>query len=146
MEQSRKNLKISSIVVLIFAGFSLLQIVAELLFGELNNAAIPEGGPNNVLLITKIFLLAVSVLLLLPSVYVGVKGLKVAKRPDSSKSHIILAVILLVFAALGLVEPAIGFVKQGELTDNLSSLFGALLEVVIYFEYIQYARAVAKKN
>ena len=58
MEQSRKQLKLTSIVVLVLAGFSMLQIVGELLFGELSNPAIPEGAPDNILLITKIFLQA----------------------------------------------------------------------------------------
>ena len=53
MEQSRKNLKLSSIAVLALALFSMLQLVSELLFGDFNQAAIPEGAPDNILLITR---------------------------------------------------------------------------------------------
>ena len=144
--ETRNHLKVSSIVILLFAGFSLLQIVSELLFGELNNASIPDGAPNNILLITKIFLLCVSVLLLIPSVYVGVKGLKVAKKPDSSKGHIVLATIILVIAVLNLIDPVLGFINKEDFTETLGAAFSVLLEIVIYFDYVKYAKAVAKEN
>ena len=103
--EKRKHLKWSSVAVLAFAVFTLLELVSEILLGELNNAEIPEGAPSNVLLITKIFLLCVSVLLTLPGLYVGFKGLKMAKTPDNSKGHIVWAKILLVIAVLSLVSP-----------------------------------------
>ena len=98
MEQTQKSLKLSSIFVLLFAGLSMVEIVAELLFGEINSVVIPEGAPENILMITKIILLAVSLLFLLPQLYIGIKGLKIAKCPDSSKGHIIWAAILLTFS------------------------------------------------
>ena len=144
--ETRKHLKISSIVILIFAGSSLLQILSEILFGELNNAAIPEGAPGNVLLITKIFMLCVSVLLLLPSIYVGVKGLKMAKKPDGSKGHIVWATIIFVIAVLSLIDPVLGFINNEGTTETIGALFSVLLEIVIYLDYIKYAKAVAKEN
>lgn len=144
MEQSKKNLRVSSIVVLVFAGLTLLQIVSELLLGELNEATIPEGAPDNILLITKIILLAVTVALLLPQIYIGCKGLRVAKNPDSSKAHIVWAVILLVFSVLGLISPVVNMIEQGGIYENTATLLSVLLEVVIYFEYIKYAKEVSK--
>ena len=144
MEQTRKNLKTSSWVVLIFAALSLLQIIGELLWGELNSAQIPAGAPENTLQITKIFLLVITVLLLLPKVYVGVKGLRVAKKPNTSKGHIIWAGIILVFAVLDLIDPVVAIVKSGNVREHISALASILLEVAIYGEYIKYARDVAK--
>ena len=45
MEKNRKNLKITSIVLLIMAGSSMLNILGEIFFGEFNGAAIPNGAP-----------------------------------------------------------------------------------------------------
>ena len=146
MEQTRKNFKISSIVVLALAGFSLLQIVFEILFGEINSAAIPEGAPDNILLITKIFLLSVAALLLIPNVYIGIKGLRIAKKPNSSKGHIVWAIILLVFAVLSLIDPVVNFVKNGGVYENLSSFLSLAVEVLVYFEYIKYGMEIAKAN
>lgn len=144
MEQSRKNLKLSSIAVLALFGFSFLQIVAELIFGELNNATIPEDAPENILLITKIFLFSFGLLLTLPSIYIGIKGLRIAKKPNASKGHIIWAIILFVIAALSLISPVIDFVNNGFKNGNISGFFSILLEVAVLFEYIQYAVSVRK--
>lgn len=144
MEKATKQLKQSSIFVLLFAGLSLLQIIGFLLWGDLNSAEIPEGSPENILLITKIFLLSLSVVMLLPKIYVGFKGLKIAKNPTPAKAHLFWAVIILVFNVLNLIEPAVAAVKNGISYDSATSFFSVLLDVVIIYEYIMHARAVAK--
>ena len=141
---SRKGLKISSIVVLIFAGVSVLNIVSELLFGDLNNAEIPAGSPDNILLITKIILLAVSFVLLLPQIYIGLKGLKLAKYPDSSRLHIVIGIILLVLTAVDLISPMISVIKMESVFQNVSEFLGVIVEVMVYYEYVKYARAVSQ--
>ena len=144
MEQSRKQFKIASLVVLIFTAFTLVNLIAEIFYGDLSNAALPEGAPSNALAVTQIFVLVFSFVMLLPQVYIGWKGLRVAKNPDDSKGHIIWAAILLGFAVLGLIEPVIALIQQGGTYGNISDLFGGLLDVIIFYEYIQYARAVLK--
>ena len=144
MEQTRKNLKLSSIAVLALAVFSLLQIVSELLYGELNNAVIPEGAPENILPITKIVLFSVALLLTLPSIYIGIKGLRIAKKPNSSKGHIVWAIILLVFASLSLIEQGVGFIHNGFNFENISAFCSIVVEVAVFVEYIRFAIAVRK--
>lgn len=146
MEQTRKHLKISSLIVLLFAALSLLNIVSELLFGDLNNATIPEGSPDNILLITKIILLVFSLVLLAPQIYIGFKGLKMAKNPDSSKAHIVWAIILFVLSIVGLISPAIAIVKQDNVFEHVSEFFSIVLEAVIFYDYIRCARAVSKEK
>ena len=144
MEQTKKSLKITSIIVLVLAGLTLLNVIFELILGELTKAEIPEGSPDNILLITQIFLLVVTVLLLLPQVYIGLKGLKMAKTPDASKGHIIWGIILLAWAVFGMISPLIAVIKQEAVSDNVSTLLSMLVEVTAFFEYVKYARAVAK--
>lgn len=146
MNNTRKHLKFSSLAILALAGFSLVNIVSELLFGELNSAEIPAGSPDNVLLITKIILMTLSFLCLLPQVYIGIKGLKVAKNPDSSKGHIVLGTILLVFAIIGLVSPLVAVIKQDSVFENASALLSILIEAAFLYDYVKYARAVAEAN
>ena len=145
MEQTRKNLKLSSIVVLVLAGFSMLQVVSELLFGELSNAIIPEGGPDNILLITRIFLFSFALLLTSPSIYIGIKGLRIAKKPNSSKGHIVWGIILLVLASLSLISPVADFMNNGFKYDYLSEFLSIAVEITVFFEYIKYAIALRKK-
>ena len=146
MENSKKNLKIMSFVIIALAALTFINITLELYFGELNNAAIPEGAPENILSITKAILLSVSLFLLLPQVYLGEKGLRVAKNPDSSKGHIVWAAILMVFAAIGLIDPIVALINQGEKFENFSALLSILTEAAVYFEYLKYAREVRKQG
>ena len=146
MEQTRKHLKFSSLAILALAGFSLINTVSELLVGELNYAEIPAGSPDNILLIAKIILMAVSLVCILPQVYIGIKGLKVAKNPDSSKAHIVWGMILLALAVIGLVSPLVAIMKQDAVLENASALLSILIEVAFLYDYVKYARAVARAN
>ena len=144
MEQSRKYLKLSSIAVLALAFFSMLQLVSELLFGDINQATIPEGAPDNILLITRIILFAVAFLLMLPNIYIGIKGMRIAKKPNASKAHIVWAIILLAFACLNIIEPVVTCVSDGMKSENISAVLSIAVEITVFFEYIKYAMAVRK--
>ena len=115
-----------------------------LLFGELSNATIPEGAPDNILLITRIFIFSFALLLMLPGIYIGIKGLRIAKKPNSSKGHIVWGIILLVLASLSLISPVVDFINNGFKYDYLSEFLSIAVEVAVFFEYIKYAIALRK--
>ena len=145
MEQSRKNLKNSSIIVLALAGLSVLNILFELFLGELNNATFPEGAQGNVVLIAQIFILVVSVLMLLPHAYIGIKGLKIAKKPNSSIGHIVWGIILVVFTAAGLISPLVSFLQgNGEAFGNISEFLSIAVDVAVLVGYVKFAMNVRK--
>ena len=144
MIQNRKQLKTSSIVVLIFAALTLIKIIADVWYMDFSIVEIPEGLPDNTIMIVKIIFAAISFVCLLPQVYIGCKGLKMAKAPDSSRAHIVWGTILLVFAVIGLFSPAFAIIKQEEVSENVSTLFSVLLEVIVFYEYVKYARLVQK--
>ena len=145
MEQARKHLKTSSMIVLALAGLTLLNLLFELFFGELSSAAIPEGSPDNILLITQIFVLVVSLLMLLPQFYIGFKGLKVAKNPDASKGHIIWGTIVFVFAVMGLISPLFALIRgDGEAFGNVSEVLSIAVDVMVLYDYVKAAKAVRK--
>ena len=140
MEHSRKQLKISSYLVLLFALISLIEVIAALILEDFG-----AGGEAtaNVVMITKIIIMAVTVIFLIPQVYVGVKGLKIANNPNSSKTHITWATVLFVFSVVSLIAPIMGFINKSG-SDNVRTLFGLLLEATIYLEYIIEAKKVAE--
>lgn len=149
MEQSRKNLKNASIIVLALAGLSLLNILFELflgeLSGELNNATFPEGAQENVVLIAQIFILVVSVLMLLPHAYIGIKGLKIAKKPNSSIGHIVWGIILVVLTAVGLISPLVSFLQgNGEAFANVAEFLSVAVDVAVLVGYVKFAMDVRK--
>ena len=148
MEKTRNNLKTVSIVVLALAGLSLLNTLFELFFGELkaelNSATAPAGSPDNIVFITQIFLLVISFLILLPHAYIGFKGIKIAKTPDSSKAHIIWGIILLVFTAAALISPFLALIQGGNAFENIAELCSILVDVAVLVQYVSLASAVRK--
>lgn len=144
MTKSRTQLKIASIIVLIFTALSLFNIVAGLVFGELPKAEIPDDAPENLLLITQIFVLVITAIMLIPQVYVGVKGIKVANKPTSSKAHIIWAIILLAFAVGALATPISAIVTMEDVVSNVFSIISIAAEIVVFLIYIKSATAVSR--
>ena len=143
MEQLKKHLKISSIVVLFFTLGTVFNIIAGLM--ELNTLNVPEGAPDNTLMITQIILIVVSAILILPQIYIGLKGIKIAKKPNSSKSHIVVAIILFIFTLLSLLSSSFTLI-EGMSNEGIGTLLGIAIEASVYFDYIMAARAVAKEN
>ena len=113
---------------------------------DFRNVELPEGAPENTVLITKIVVLVISALILIPQFYVGFKGLSVIKKPAKSKAHISWAIVLLVLAIIGLIDPIIGIVNQTNTGDNVGILLNLILEAFIYYDYIKFARLVAKEK
>lgn len=146
MENSRNHLKISSIVVLIFAGLALIKVLTELLFGDIAKITAPAGSPENIVLILKIILLSVSFICLIPQIYVGIKGLRIAKNPDSSHAHIIWAFILFVITLLELVTPVMELINHANKGANILYILSTVAELVVFFDYIKYAREVYKAS
>ena len=141
MEQSRKNLKFMSIAMLILAGLSFARILLELIFTDFNAKA-AEGVTKELWVAAVIIIAVIGFILLLPQIYIGIKGIKVSKNPDSSKGHIVWAVILLVISIIGLVAYVVEAIKTGAFKDNISAITNMLLDVTIYSSYLEYAKKV----
>jgi hypothetical protein len=144
MEQKRKHLKVASVIVLAFTGLTFLRTAAEYLFADQGIAILPDGSSVILQLIVRLIMVAIALVFVLPQIYIGVKGLRIAKNPAPAKAHVVWAWILLVFAILGLIEPITAAPQPGGLAGNVGALIQGLLSIVIYFAYIRCARAVAK--
>ena len=141
MEQTRKNFKITSIIILALAGATLLNLVAGLAFGDFST----EGVSSDELLFAKIFILVVSFIMLLPQIYIGIKGLLVAKKPGTSKGHIIWAIILFIFSVINLINSGIGIITKDGM-ESVTGILSILVEASVYFEYIKFGRAILKET
>ena len=144
MTESRKNLKIMSWLVLVFTVWTLVKAVVEV-FSGFNAETAPDGVSDGLVLVAKIVLIVFSVVLLLPQVYVGVKGLKLAKEPVPGKAHIIWAAILLAVTVLGTLPALVALVQSEGVKENWATLSTNLAEGLVFLEYIRKAREVAKE-
>lgn len=144
MEKNKKNLKVLSILILALAVYSLIRIVLSVFSIDLNPENLTDGASATHLLIGQIFVCVVSVILLIPQIFVGIKGIKVSNNPDSSKAHIVWAVILTVLSVIGILSPASELIKGVAVLDNLLAVADMALDAIIYIEYINYAKKLVK--
>ena len=144
MKKIQKNLKEASIVVLIFTALSFIRMAVQLFFIDFDMEGVTDGLTKGIAQATLIVLSVVSFALLLPQLYVGIKGLKVAKNPDSSKAHIVWAIILLGLTIVGVPSTVSDMIQTGEIAGNLLELADALLDVLVYGAFIKFATAVLK--
>jgi uncharacterized membrane protein len=144
MEKNKKNLKVLSILILALAVYSLIRIVLSVFWIDLNPEDLTDGASATHLLIGQIFVCVVSVILLIPQIFVGIKGIKVSNNPDSSKAHIVWAVILTVLSVIGILSPASELIKGVAVLDNLLAVADMALDAIIYIEYINYAKKLVK--
>ncbi len=151
MKETRKKLKNFAVIALALAVLSLINVLFELFFGEfnsaLNNAIVPDGAPGNIVLIAKVFVLVVSLFIILPQIYIGVKGIRIAKDPDSSISHIVWGIILVIFTASSLISPFLSIIRgDANVLANASQLLSVGVDVFVLVEYVKYAIAVRSEN
>ena len=143
MDRTRKNLMAFSILIIGMAVYTIISAVLELFLGTgFDNATIPEGAPENIVEMTKTFLLVATAIMVLPELYVGIKGACVAKNPNSSKGHIFWAGVLFVFTLVGIGLTVLDMVNNGGTSDSFSLLVNGAIDAIFYFEFITYARRV----
>ena len=74
----------------------------------------------------------------------GIKGLRISKKPNSSKGHIVWGIILLVFASFSLISPVVDIINNGFKQDYISEFLSIAVEVAVFVEYVRFAIAVRK--
>ena len=143
MEKSTKRLRLFSILILASAAYSVFTVALELFFGGgFDNVTIPDGSPENIVNIAKALLLVITIVMILPQIYVGIKGICVAKNPDSSRGHIFWAGVLFVFALIGAASAIIDMANGGSTDESVTSVVNIVFDAIFYFEFITYARKV----
>ena len=138
MGNAKKNLKFMSDLILIFLTCSFIRTILEVFMTDIK--------VNNIsaefMIVAKIILCLIYVVIFLPQIYVGVKGIKMSKNPDSSKAHIIWAVIFVAFAVFSAVSAVANMINNKDMTGNIFRLIDAVIDFVLYFFYVKYAKQV----
>jgi hypothetical protein len=124
---------------------ALLKDVTALLTALKDGADLPEteGMTKEMANVVVIISFVLSLVALLPQIYVGVKGIKIANGAPSGKAHIVWAIILAVFAAIAVISAISNLTKVLNFDAVLTALDPAI-DVVIYVFYYIYARKIAK--
>ena len=144
MNNSRNHLKEASFLVLLFTAFSFVRIVINFFTVGFDAELGQVGVSQELVVVAMVILFVINLVLLLPQLYVGVKGMKIAKNPTSTKGHIAWAVVLLVFSAFGIISAVSSVAEQINIVDNVIALVDHALDVTVYCMYIKYANRVLK--
>ena len=144
MEKARKNIKVTAIFIMVLA---LLKVIASIVNFVTKGVEIPESMitpelTRDALHAIMVVVWVVTLILHLPSFYVGFKGLKVAKNPDNSKAHIVWATILLVFAVISVLSQVGELSKATDMLDAILKIVDEVCIGVLYVFYILEAKKI----
>ena len=152
MEEHKKNLKITSYVIIILAIFNIVLMGIGFATGELRENAKKlmeesisqtEEVYEEVIDMTVNGTIVASTIGVLFDLYLGIAGLRQAKGTSKGKANIILAIIIFVIALIGLIPMIVSLAKN---QTNISSLFSELAGLLIMFYYIRYAKKVVEQK
>lgn len=145
MVNLRKNLKIISILILVLVVFSLARMIVDVCkngFGDIGE--LPKGVSPEVGEVLVVIVWAIGVLFLLPQVYIGIKGIKLATNPSSvtGRAHLVWAAVMTILSGLSVIS-CISKISQGYTSEKFWSLFDVLLNVLVFCTYYYCARKIA---
>jgi uncharacterized membrane protein YwaF len=141
MENSLKRLKWESIGILVFTVANFVEFISSFIFASGDSGS---DLSKSTLIIVNVISIIFAVAILAVKCYVGIKGLLIAKNPDSSRLHIILAKIIFVVSVITFAISGILALFSDSASDAVSSLLLSAVEVAIYFDYIKYAKEASK--
>ena len=159
MEENKKNLKVTSYVIIILAIFNLVLMGIGFATGEIRQNAENlatesisqiEGSSEDldamkgtVVDFTVYGTIGAATIGVLFDLYLGIAGLRQAKGTSKGRLNIILATIVFILACIGLVTMIVPLIKN---QTSISSIFSSLASLLILFYYIRYAKKVVDEN
>ncbi len=159
MEENKKNLKITSYVIIVLAIINIIFMGISFVNGDLRENAEKateetisqsEGTAGELSTMKdKLVDMAIygtigaAVVGVLFDVYLAVAGLRQANGTSKGKANIILATIIFVLALIGFVMMIISATKD---QTSISSLVSSLASLIIMFYYIRYAKKVVEEK
>ena len=144
MEKNKKELRICSIGILVFVALAIANIIIDLCKNGLGAAGM-EGIEKQILEVMGIIVLVINFIVLIPQVFVGVKGLKISFGSASGKAHIVWAIILAVVAGLAIAYSVVDVIRKPDASAWVA-LSRACIELMFYAFYITAARKIASEE
>jgi hypothetical protein len=144
MEKQRKDFKVLSIVILVLTILDFVAIVLELCISGLPQISSEEVGLSKEIIdVVVIISVVLTMVFLLPEIYLGIKGIKLANNPSiGGKAHLVWAVILMVLSCLSAVSLTVELVGKFSYS-GLRDVAEQVLDVAIFACYFYYARKIA---
>ena len=146
MEKNRKELKAFSILILVVVALDLIITIINVCANGIPQITeVPEGMTPEMVKVSSIVAFALSIVIFIPQIYIGIKGIKIANGASSGKAHMIWAIILTIFACISTVAGISGLFKVFN-ADAVFALLRPVIDVIAFIGYYIYARKVAKEK
>ena len=147
MKSKKSDLFILSIVILAMTALALIQSIVNVAVNGIavepkvaEGITLPAGADVAVGVATFIF----GIILLLPQVFVGYRGLLNAKGPMQKQGHITWAKVLFVLAIVSAVFSIISIFGTKDLLNSIFNIAEHVINVGLYYLYIKYAKSINK--
>ena len=144
METQKRNLKSASFLILFLTLLAVVRLVLNVIQSGFEVTEVPAGMTPEVAKIVMIFGFVVAIVLLIPRLYVGVKGIKVANEPSDAKAHIIWAVLFLIVGIWSMTTDISAIIKAKDLVMDILTLVSSACEVFAYALFVYCAVKIRK--
>ncbi len=148
MKNNRKELKVFSIMILIFAGASILRSILDVCingFQKIATTDLPENVTPEMHHIASVVAFVIGLILFIPQIYIGIKGIHVTNGSSSGKAHIVWAIILAICSGITMIS-AISTLFGSFSVDSLVDVLGIVVDFALYVFYFIFARKVNNDN
>ena len=149
MEKAKKNLLVLSILILATTALSLIMNCITAFTGGLVVTQLPTDAEQLGLTLDVYQILAyvtfgITLLVFLPNVFVGLRGIKMSNAPEKTKGHIIWAIILLASS----VVTVLTHIPQAISAPNFNHIWTTIdkaIDVLVFGAYAYYAILVYRE-
>lgn len=141
--EKKKDLKIVSIAILALLGLTLITTIINACVNGIPQIQATEGLTKDVLKIASICAFVLTFVLLLPQVYIGVKGIKIANGGEFGKAPFVWVIILAILAVIATISALSNMFKAFNF-DTILGVVDCALDVVLYVCYYLCIRSIAK--
>ena len=144
MEKAKKDLRVYSLLILIVTAISLVKIIVDVITNGIPQPTeIPAGYTKEAVQVIATVAFVISLLLFFPEIYVGFKGLGIAKGDAVKGSFMLITLILTVVFAVSTISGFLEMTKAFSLSTVLKFLDPAIETLLFVYVYIT-ARKIAK--
>lgn len=141
--ENRKKLHDYGLIMILFGVLDLVTFISDIIpaftSGDFKQK-LSEAGALGIV-VTSVTI-ALTALIVLADVFLGIKALKVSKKPTADKGYIIVTMVFLVLSALSVIACVVAFFDATDIFGKILDLLLAVATSAIYFLFVQAANAV----
>ena len=139
----KKDLKVVSIVILALLGLTLIRTIVNACVNGIPQIQATQGLTKDILQIASIIAFVLAFVFLLPQLYLGVKGIKIADGCEFGKAPFVWVIILVILAVIATIS-ALSNMFQAFNFDTILVAVDCALDVALYVYYYLCIRSIAK--